>query len=218
MITNTEFTTTPAKLSEALMMCQSMTGKSVLNKPTNDFFYDTWEILPEYEGTVFDELLAPLENIGEARIIKQESGTCYFAHTDVDDRYHLNISGDCASLIDLDANKMYPLESDGKYYSMYAGKSHSAANFGQYPRYQLVVRKLLTRAKWVYKDISIHPGGENPRFMFDKFISPILNEMNFRNVMNNFQVLETGVKLTTNQHWAKSIKDVLPVGFKIVEH
>ena len=71
MITNTEFTTTPAKLSEALMMCQSMTGKSVLNKPTNDFFYDTWEILPEYKGTVFDELLAPLENIGEARIIKE---------------------------------------------------------------------------------------------------------------------------------------------------
>ena len=101
---------------------------------------------------------------------------------------------------------------------MYAGKSHSAANFGQYPRYQLVVRQLLTRSLWVYKDISIYPGGENPRYMFDKFISPILNQMDYRNVMNNFEVLETGVRLTTNQHWAKSIKDILPIGFNIVEH
>ncbi len=71
MISNTEFTTTPAKILEANALCQSMDGKNVLNKPTGDFFYDPWEILPEYKGTVFEELLAPLKDIGEARIIKQ---------------------------------------------------------------------------------------------------------------------------------------------------
>ena len=217
MITNTEFTTTPDKLLQANALCQSMEGKTVINRPTGNFFYDPWEILPEYKGTIFEELLAPLEGIGEARIVKQESGTCYYAHSDVDDRYHLNISGDCASLIDLDKNTMHPLESDGKYYLMNAGKNHSAANFGQYPRYQLVVRNLLVRAGWVYDDIEIQAGGENPRFMFDKYISPILNDMNKRNVMNNFQVLPTGVRLTTNAYWAKFLKDSLPLEFQLIQ-
>lgn len=217
MITNTEFTTTPDKLLQANSLCQHMEGKTVINCPTGNFFYDTWKILPEYKGTVFEELLAPLKDIGEARIVKQESGTCYYAHSDVDDRYHLNINGDCASLIDLDKNTMYPLESDGKYYLMDAGKNHSAANFGQYPRYQLVVRNLLVRAGWVYDDIEIQAAGENPRFMFDKYISPILNDMNKRNVMNNFQVLPTGVRLTTNAYWAKFLKDSLPSGFQLIQ-
>lgn len=218
MITNTEFTTTPDKLLQANSLCQSMEGKTVINRPTGNFFYDPWEILPEYKDTVFEELLAPLEDIGEARIVKQESGTCYYAHSDVDDRYHLNISGDCACLIDLDKNTMYPLESDGKYYLMNAGKNHSAANFGQYPRYQLVVRKLLQRAGWVYETIEIHGGGNNPRFMFDKYISTILNDMNKRNVMNNFEILETGVRLTTNNFWAETLKNVLPIGFQIIKN
>ena len=31
-------------------------GKNVLNKPTGNFFYDPWEIVPEYKDTVLDEL------------------------------------------------------------------------------------------------------------------------------------------------------------------
>ena len=217
MISNTEFTASPDDILLANQLCQSMEGKTVINKPTNNFFYNSWEILPEYKGTVFERLLAPLKAIGEARIVKQESGTCYFSHSDVDDRYHLNISGDCASLIDLDDNKMYPLESDGKYYLMSAGKTHSAANFGQYPRYQLVVRKLLERATWVYNTVEIHAGGDNPRFMIDKFISPILNDMNKRSVLNNFEILDTGVRFTTNDYWANLIKTKLPTGFQLVQ-
>lgn len=216
MISNTEFTTTPAKLLEANALCQDMDGKNVLNKPTGDFFYDTWKILPEYEGTVFEELLAPLKNIGEARIIKQESGSCYFAHSDIDNRYHLNISGDQAALIDLHNNKMYPLESDGKYYLMDAGRNHSAANFGQYPRYQLVVRCLLTRSDWVTDKVEIVAGGENPRFVFDKYISPLLNQINSRNAMNNFEITPTGVKFLTNEFWINHLVDAIPDKFSLL--
>lgn len=216
MISNTEFTTTPAKILEANALCQSMDGKNVLNKPTGDFFYDPWEILPEYKGTVFEELLEPLKDIGEARIIKQESGSCYFAHSDIDNRYHLNISGDQAALIDLHNNIMYPLESDGKYYLMDAGRNHSAANFGQYPRYQLVVRCLLTRSHWVEDKVEIVAGGENPRFVFDKYISPLLNQINSRGAMNNFEITATGVKFLTNEFWINHLKDAIPDKFSLL--
>lgn len=216
MISNTEFSVTLQDLSEANKICQEMTGKTVLNKPTGDFFYDPWEILPEYSGTVFERLLQPLQNIGEARIIRQESGTCYFAHSDIDNRYHLNISGDQAALLDLHNNKMYPLEADGKYYLMDAGRNHSAANFGQFPRYQLVVRCLLKRSTWVNEPVEIIGAGENPRFVFDKYISPLLNEINRRGAMNKFCITTTGVKFITNDFWINELRQVMPDKFSLL--
>ena len=35
-------------------------GKNTLNKPTGDFFYDPWEVLPEYKGTAIEDLLKQL--------------------------------------------------------------------------------------------------------------------------------------------------------------
>ena len=218
MISNTEYKVDTQLLDEAKELCKDWTGKNVLNMNIGNFFYDAWVINPHYKNTVFEKILDTLPDVGEARIIRQECGTCYQAHSDIDDRYHLNIAGDHSCLIDLDTNKSYNLEPDGKFYLMDAGKTHSAANFGQEVRFQMVVRKLLKRAEWVDHTVEVHAGGKNPRFVFDRHISPILNEMNKRKVMNNFEVLKTGVRFTTNQHWAKSIKDVLPVGFKIVEH
>lgn len=218
MISNTEYKVDIELLQQAKELCKDWTGKNVLNMPTGDFFYDPWVISPHYKGTVFENILDALPDIGEARIIRQECGTCYQAHSDIDDRYHLNIAGDHACLIDLDTNKSYTLESDGNFYLMDAGKTHSAANFGQEVRFQLVVRKLLKRAEWVKHTIEIHGGGENPRYVFDRHISPMLNHMNKRDVMNNFEVLQTGVKFTTNAWWANLLNDHLPIGFKIIQN
>jgi len=216
MISNTEYKISLEEVQQAFELCKTMEGKTVLNKPTGDFFYDSWEILPEYKDTIFEKLLLPLKNTGEARIVKQESGTCYFAHSDIDNRYHLNISGDNAALIDLHNNHMYPLEADGKYYLMDAGRNHSAANFGQYPRYQLVVRCLLKRSDWVTDPVEIVAGGENPRFVFDKYISPLLNEINLRQAMNNFEITSTGVKFLTNSFWINHLVDVMPDKFSLL--
>lgn len=217
MIDNTEYFVNVGQVATAAALCKDWTGKNVLNMPTGDFFYDPWKISPQYEGTIFEDLLSVLPDVGEARIIRQECGTCYQAHSDIDDRYHLNLAGDHACLIDLDDHTTYDLKADGKYYLMNAGKTHSAANFGEQVRFQLVVRKLLRRADWVDCNVEIIGGGDNPRFAFDKYVSPLLNQCNKRNVMNNFTVTETGVKFTTNKVWANLFLDHLPVGFKIIQ-
>lgn len=215
MILPTEYEANKQQLNYLKDLCSSE-HKMVLNKPTGDFFYDPWVVNDEYKGTPVESFLAQIPDAGEARIIKQESGTCYFAHSDIDDRYHLNLSGDCAALIDITNNKNYFLEADMLVYIMDAGRTHSAANFGEHTRYQLVIRKLLKNYAWTEIDITIHAGGENPRFKFDKYISPVLNQLVKRKMLSNFEILETGVKFRSNKVWAKVIRDSLPENFQII--
>lgn len=215
MIASTEYTATTEQFEYLKSIC-STENKMVLNKPTGDFFYDPWEVLPEYQNTPVEQFLSQLPNIGEARIIRQESGTCYFSHSDIDDRYHLNLSGDCAALIDITKNKNYFLYPDQKVYLMDAGTTHSAANFGEHTRYQLVIRKLLENVDWTDTTVEIHAGGLNPRFAFDKYVSPLLNDMNKRKILSNFQILETGVRLKTTQYWFKKLQESVPTEFKCI--
>jgi len=215
MIASTEYTATTEQFEYLKSIC-STENKMVLNKPTGDFFYDPWEVLPEYRDTPVEQFLSQLPDIGEARIIRQESGTCYFSHSDIDDRYHLNLSGDCAALIDITKNKNYFLYPDQKVYVMNAGTTHSAANFGEHTRYQLVIRKLLENVTWTDTTVEIHAGGENPRFAFDKYVSPLLNDMNKRRILGNFQVLETGVRLKTTKYWFEKLKESVPTEFKCI--
>ena len=116
MISNTEYKIDLELIEKAAELCKDWSGKNVLNMPTGDFFYDPWKISPHYKGTVFEELLNVLPDVGEARIIRQECGTCYQLHSDIDNRYHLNLSGDNAALIDVNNNMIYPLKADGNYY------------------------------------------------------------------------------------------------------
>lgn len=212
MILPTEYSATTEQLNYLKSICNDA-HKMVLNKPTGDFFYDPWEVLPEYKDTPIESFLTQLHKCGEARIIKQESGNCYFSHSDIDDRYHLNITSDCAALIDITNNKNYFLKTDGIVYIMNAGVTHSAANFGEHTRYQLVIRQLLNKVEYVDFDVEIHAGGNNPRFAFDKYVSPLLNEMNKRRILSNFKILDTGVSFTTNQVWFNLLKDKVPEGF-----
>lgn len=215
MILPTEYSATAEQLKYLQSIC-STENKMVLNKPTGNFFYDAWEVLSEYKDTPVESFLSQFKDIGEARIIRQESGTCYFSHSDIDDRYHLNLSGDCAALIDITNNKNYFLETDMIVYIMDAGRTHSAANFGEHTRYQLVIRKLLTRCEWVDKTVEIHAGGTNPRFAFDKHVSPLLNQMNKRKIISDFEILQTGVRFKTNDVWFNMLKDSVPDDFKCI--
>lgn len=164
--------------------------KTILNKPTGDFFYDPWIIKDEYKGTMWEEILSTLpEQQGEARIIVMEPGTTYMAHSDIDDRWHLNLQGNESYLIDLDNLDMHCLQKDGYWYTMDAGRKHVASNFGSVDRIQLVVRQLLKPT--VEKDlveVTISPTKEkfDYRYQFDKHISPWLNKANKEGVMKDF--------------------------------
>ena len=164
--------------------------KAVINQPTGNFFYDPWEIKEAYKNTMWAELLSTLPTShGEARIIVMKPGTTYMAHSDIDDRWHLNLQGEESYLIDLDNLDMHKLEKDGHWYSMDAGKKHVASNFGPVDRIQIVVRKLLieTEDKNLV-NVIINPTAEkfDYRFQFDKHVSPWLNRTNKKGLMKDF--------------------------------
>jgi hypothetical protein len=171
----------------------------VLNNPTGDFFYDPWTIKDEYKDTVFDKLLSVLPNIGQARLIKLISGDTYHAHADIDDRYHMSITGNYCYLIDLDNNTMYSVPVDGCWYLMDAGRLHVASNFGELYRYQLVVRQLLSHSSsndLVQVTVESKIIHDKLRYYFDTTLSGWLNRANKRGLLDNFKATTTPMSCT----------------------
>jgi len=156
------------------------TNRCDLNKPIGHRLYDPYEIRKEWQGSLFETLLnsIPLP-IGEARLMKLTPGTCYCSHSDIDDRYHLNlVSNDQTYLIDLDHQKMHRIVCDNKLYYMDGSRLHTAVNFGSTDRIQLVIRVPLVRytgTNFVNYTIKFNRPSFNFRYIFDKEISNFLN-------------------------------------------
>jgi hypothetical protein len=208
-------------IEQALEALPSDEFRHTINKPAGDFFYDPWEIKDEYRGTVWDNLLSYLPStVGEARVILLDHSKCYQIHADIDDRYHLNLAGTNSFLVDLEYNKMYPLEQDGHWYAMDAGVVHSAVNFGRTVRVQLVVRHLLKNAtlkdpvpvKITFNNLT----PEHARFVFDSKLSPVLNLANKSNSMNSFAWTPTHVSFNMERDMLEYVKTKLPENFKIL--
>lgn len=193
MLKKTNYTVPEELLAHASHIALANNQDIVLNKPTGNFFYDPWEIKLEYVDTVWAEILESLQvPYGEARVILLEPATNYHIHADIDDRYHLNISGDSSYLIDFNTHELHLLEANGNWYTMDAGRMHSAANFGKHFRVQLVVRQLLTNSAI---DNAVHVklysdtlDIDNARFAFDNIISPWLNKTNKKGALANFKI------------------------------
>jgi hypothetical protein len=189
-------------INEASLKLPNIDFKISLNNPTGNFFYDPWELKPEFKNTVWEKILSVLPGeVGEARLIKLDKGSCYIAHADIDDRWHINIISGKSYLVDLDSTKMYSLLPD-RWYDMDAGIIHSAVNFGGEDRVQLVVRKLLKNSKLkspinveIISDIS----NNNWRYLFDNTYSPVLNRLNKEGKLANFKNLETSVRFVTEE-------------------
>ena len=217
MLFPTEFTI-DTSLIEQLTNVSTQDMKTVINEPTGNFFYDPWVIKKEYAGTVWAELLKPLPNIGEARIIELQPGQCYQSHADIDDRYHLNIRGEKCYLIDLEFDKTYKLYPDGIWYEMEAGRLHSAANFGRYSRTQLVVRKLLLRGSFKNPiNIRLTPtitNKDDARFIFDNTVSSVLNSLNKLQVIDNFS-FDSFITITIENDMIEPLKNKLPPECKL---
>jgi hypothetical protein len=214
--------------SDILKNCEKLIDgfnqfKTSINVPTGNFFYDKWILREEFRGTAFETALKYLgENIGQARIISLESQNCYTKHADIDDRYHLNISGDNGYLADLDHGRIFPTVCDGLWYIMDAGRLHTAFSCGEAVRHQLVVRKLLN--KNILQNpvtVTITIGGVNPRFKFDNHISPWLNRANKSGLITNFsaQSNQESVTFDVEETSIKDLEKNLPKDFEITyEH
>jgi hypothetical protein len=193
MLTTTEYQISQEQLERAQQAVpDSATARIQLNSPTGDFFYDPWQVNKEYQGTVWEEILSTLPNHGEARLIKLTEGTCYTIHADIDDRWHLNITGENSYLVDLNTKNLYPTLPHTSWMTMNAGVLHSAVNFGNKDRYQLVVRTLLSRNIIANPTNIIIDGAVNHRYAFDQIVSPWLNYANKNGKLTNFK-FEKGI-------------------------
>jgi hypothetical protein len=221
MLTPTNYTVDPKLYQEAGNHLPTVEMKTTINQPTGNFFYDPWIIKDEYKGTVWEILYDSLPVVkGEARIIVLEPNQCYSIHADIDDRYHLNVTGDNSYLIDLVRDIMHPLAPDGIWYYMDASFLHTAANFGRLPRAQLVVRKLLKKNKLANPiEVSLATSMENTnhaRHLFDKTMSPWLNEANKAGFINSFSQGAVTIKFNIEQDKLINLKRILPEEFKIL--
>lgn len=190
-----------------------------INSSTGDFFYDKWEVSAQFKNTVWQTVLESLPfSVGEARLMKLEPGTAYYSHADVDDRYHLNITGDKSFLVDLDKNILHSVNNDGYWYEMNAGVRHSAVNFGNETRIQLVVRKLLQKNKLlnpVAVKISLEKIRHDYRYVFDDVYSPKLNSLIKEGLADNFSLKDEQVYFSIEKDALDDLNKICPEGFKI---
>jgi hypothetical protein len=221
MLAKTNHTVDISLFQEACNQLPSREMKTTINRPTGNFFYDSWELKEEFKDTVWEKLYNSLPvSKGEARIIILDPAHCYQIHADIDDRYHLNLLGEECYLMDLIREQMFRLEQDGVWYNMDAGLLHTATNFGRRARIQLVVRHLLK------KNILTDPveitlsttmaNTDDARFIFDNTLSPWFNEANKLGFINNFSHSPVGVKFNIEKNKLDSLKSMLPKEFKII--
>jgi hypothetical protein len=214
MLTTTEYQISQEQLERAQQAVpDSATVRTPLNSPAGDFFYDYWQVNKEYQGTVWEEILSTLPDHGEARLIKLAEGTCYTIHADIDDRWHLNITGENSYLVDLHSKVMYPTMNYHRWFSMDAGILHSAVNFGNKDRYQLVVRKLLNRNVLTNPvRISIHDIKER-RYLLDQLISPWLNFANKNSLITDFKIVDNAASFKIEEKELPTLKLLLDGNF-----
>jgi len=198
MLTNTEYQISQTQLGRAQQSIPNFVEqtKLSLNTPSGDFFYDPWIIKTEYKNTVWEEILSTLPNHGEARLIKLTEGACYTVHADIDDRWHITILGENSYLVDLNTKELYPTLPHTSWMIMNAGVLHSAVNFGNTDRYQLVVRNLLNRTEIANPTNIIISGAVKHRYAFDQIVSPWLNYANKDGKITNFKFEEGVVSFT----------------------
>lgn len=209
----------PGLIERALIECPIGGGRTSLNAPNGNFFYDQWTIKDEFRGTAWEEILNTLPyTIGEARVITLEPNQSYMAHADIDNRWHLNLSGEHSYLVDLDDQKMYKQHLDNHWRYMFANKIHTASNYGSVPRKQLVVRELLKHSHFTNLiSVEITPAFEqfDYRYQFDNIISPWLNCKNQEGTLDNFVYKETFVAFSMAEHIKAELEKLVSNRFTI---
>ena len=219
MITKQIFTC-PEGLIEQALKEHPITESIVLNEPTGDFFYDKWMIKEFYKGTIWQQVLDTMPmSIGQARIIKMAPGESYMAHADIDNRWHLNLTGEQSYLVDLDEKIMYECERDNRWAYMDASRIHAATNYGSIPRLQLVVREPLRRSRQPVDlvGISMEPAYEQNdfRYKFDKIFSPFLNRANWANKLSDFAHTTFTLSFKLERELLEEFKQLITPEFKV---
>ncbi len=184
MLSKTNFSFKASRLNSLLpKVVWDDKNRCQINYPLGNWLYDPYEIKEIWKGTALEELLNLVSTeypIGEARLIRLTPGDCYLSHTDVDDRIHINLTGnDQSYLINLDNQTMYKTVPDDIVYYMDASHKHVAANFGSKDRIQLVIRirlKRIDKPQFSTRIIKFKSFHETFRYDFDNNISNLISK------------------------------------------
>jgi hypothetical protein len=213
MIAITSFKLSKDLLNEAIHAMPIFSDRLALNKPTNQFFHDPWEIKDQFKNTVWEKVLDSLAvPKGEARLIKLPTKSCYTGHADIDDRWHLTLVSQKSYLIDLDTDTMYNTNDSGCWYNMDASKRHTAANFGNDDRIQLVVRHLLPIVNLkdpVTISIEDNPKEEESRYIFDDVVSPRLNILSKEKLISNISATVNSITFDIERSASQQLIDLV---------
>jgi len=220
MLSPTEHKVDFELIHQALELTNFDEFKSTINEPTGNFFYDPWVIKEEFKNTVWDKILESLPGPkGEARVITLKPGTAYWSHADADDRWHLNLQSEHGYICDLEEQKLHFLETNSIWYTMDAGRLHTAANFGSKDRVQLVVRQLLKNNQLVDPikvSIVLKEKTFDFRYQFDQIISPWLNKANKNKIISDFVFNNEEVSFNLEKDFLSDLESVLPKIFKLI--
>lgn len=215
----TNYNINQSLIDQAVCSIPDIDFRLAINQPSSDFFYDPWIIKPEFKGTIWQHILDSIpEDKGEARLIKLEPGTCYRSHADIDDRWHLSLTGEKSYLVNLESNILYPTVRDNHWHVIDTSIKHSAVNFGSKPRVQLVVRKLLTRnilKESITVSITLKEITEDRRFVFDDVVSPWLNEANKNGTLYDFKFEEFEVLLVIEKDQIEQLRQAVQSHFNL---
>jgi hypothetical protein len=207
-------------IEQALAECPINDEVVVLNKHDGNFFYGNWSIKDEFKDTLWKQVLDTLPcSIGEARIITLASGESYQSHADIDNRWHLNLTGHQSFLIDLENQEMFKCTRNNHWYFMRTGRKHTACNFGFIPRLQLVVREPLRESRHFTNLISVSitqavPAPEN-HYKFDNIFSPWLNQINEEYKMTDFSPSPTLVTFKMEAELKEELERIRTLDFVI---
>lgn len=147
-----------------------------INETNGGLFNGPYTVKTEFKNTPLGDFLDSLGEIGEARLLKLSPGDSYMAHSDPDDRLHLNITGgDYSYILNLEKNKMYTIPADGHLWRMDTGPVHVACNFGSRERIHLNIRILLPDIKEKYVRVKIEGGDFDWRHQISISVSRWLN-------------------------------------------
>lgn len=166
-------------------------NKLDIMEPTGNFFYDPWQLKESFRTPELIALFDQLPPVGQTKIVSIPPGTAYQAHADIEDRYHITLQGKHSYLIDLEHNEMHSTDVNDQCYLMDTTSVHTAANFGDCDRIQLVIRLLLNRNRLnTPVRISIQPKlldqPHNQRLWMDQHILTWLNQANKRGIMAHY--------------------------------
>ena len=219
------FTATPHRVnsSELLELFRSVQLKQDqhddmfkldINLPTGEFYYDPWQLKPEYEHTAVAQLLHQLAPVGQAKIVSIPPGQCYLAHSDVEDRYHVTLQSEHSYVLDITHQQQYACVADDRVYHMNTAQLHTVMNAGYVPRIQLVVRQLLTRhtlVNPVHVHIEATEAPYNLRQQWDQHILVWCNLANKQGVMTDFDPMnsEAQVQFRMERDQVDSLRSVL---------